>query len=96
MGARLSKERAAAHEAVRQQVNTYIESGVFDGDLDFDAAGGISRVVCASGDAKGQTRNAYGDGPCCKVERSRADVPRAWAYSGNRVTPDHRSLAGSV
>jgi lysophospholipase L1-like esterase len=28
----------AAHEAVRQQVNTYIKSGVFDGVLDFDAA----------------------------------------------------------
>ncbi len=28
----------AAHEAVRQQVNTYIRSGVFDGYLDFDAA----------------------------------------------------------
>jgi lysophospholipase L1-like esterase len=28
----------AAHEAVRQQVNTYIRSGVFDGVLDFDAA----------------------------------------------------------
>ena len=27
-----------AHEAVRQQVNTYIRSGVFDGVLDFDAA----------------------------------------------------------
>jgi lysophospholipase L1-like esterase len=28
----------AAHEMVRQQVNTYIKSGVFDGYLDFDAA----------------------------------------------------------
>jgi lysophospholipase L1-like esterase len=28
----------AAHESVRQQVNTYIKSGVFDGVLDFDAA----------------------------------------------------------
>ena len=28
----------AAHEAARQQVNTYIKSGVFDGILDFDAA----------------------------------------------------------
>jgi len=28
----------AAHESVRQQVNTYIRSGVFDGVLDFDAA----------------------------------------------------------
>ncbi len=28
----------AAHEAVRQQVNTYIKSGAFDGYLDFDAA----------------------------------------------------------
>ena len=28
----------AAHESVRQQVNTYIQSGVFDGVLDFDAA----------------------------------------------------------
>jgi lysophospholipase L1-like esterase len=27
-----------AHEAVRQQVNTYIRSGVFDGVLDFEAA----------------------------------------------------------
>jgi len=27
-----------AHEAVRQQVNTYIKSGVFDGYIDFDAA----------------------------------------------------------
>lgn len=34
----------AAYEAVRQQVNTYIKSGAFDGVLDFDAAvtdGGI-------------------------------------------------------
>jgi lysophospholipase L1-like esterase len=29
---------SAAHEAVRQQVNTYIRSGAFDGVLDFDAA----------------------------------------------------------
>jgi lysophospholipase L1-like esterase len=28
----------AAHEMVRQQVNTYIKSGVFDGFIDFDAA----------------------------------------------------------
>ena len=28
----------AARESVRQQVNTYIKSGVFDGYLDFDAA----------------------------------------------------------
>ena len=28
----------AAHEAVRQQVNTYIKSGAFDGYIDFDAA----------------------------------------------------------
>jgi lysophospholipase L1-like esterase len=28
----------AAHESVRQQVNTYVKSGVFDGYLDFDAA----------------------------------------------------------
>ena len=28
----------AAHESVRQQVNTYIKSGVFDGFIDFDAA----------------------------------------------------------
>jgi lysophospholipase L1-like esterase len=28
----------AAHEAVRQQVNTYIRSGAFDGFVDFDAA----------------------------------------------------------
>ncbi|HVY39150.1 MAG TPA: SGNH/GDSL hydrolase family protein [Polyangia bacterium] len=28
----------AAHEMVRQQVNTYIKSGVFDGVIDFDAA----------------------------------------------------------
>lgn len=28
----------AAHESVRQQVNAYIKSGVFDGFLDFDAA----------------------------------------------------------
>ena len=27
-----------AHESVRQQVNTYIKSGVFDGFIDFDAA----------------------------------------------------------
>ena len=27
-----------AHESVRQQVNTYIRSGVFDGVIDFDAA----------------------------------------------------------
>jgi lysophospholipase L1-like esterase len=27
-----------AHEAVRQQVNTYIKSGVFDAYFDFDAA----------------------------------------------------------
>src|SRR5262249_25787702 len=26
------------HESVRQQVNTYIKSGVFDGVIDFDAA----------------------------------------------------------
>ncbi len=26
------------HESVRQQVNTYIKSGAFDGYLDFDAA----------------------------------------------------------
>jgi lysophospholipase L1-like esterase len=29
---------SAAHESVRQQVNTYIKSGVFDGFIDFDAA----------------------------------------------------------
>jgi len=29
---------SAAHESVRQQVNTYIKSGAFDGYLDFDAA----------------------------------------------------------
>ena len=29
---------SAAHESVRQQVNTYLKSGVFDGYLDFDAA----------------------------------------------------------
>jgi len=29
---------SAAHESVRQQVNTYIKSGVFDGYIDFDAA----------------------------------------------------------
>lgn len=29
---------SAAHESVRQQVNTYIKSGVFDGVIDFDAA----------------------------------------------------------
>jgi lysophospholipase L1-like esterase len=29
---------SAAHEMVRQQVNTYIKSGAFDGYLDFDAA----------------------------------------------------------
>jgi lysophospholipase L1-like esterase len=28
----------ASHESVRQQVNTYIKSGVFDGFIDFDAA----------------------------------------------------------
>ena len=28
----------AAHESVRQQVNTYIKSGAFDGTIDFDAA----------------------------------------------------------
>jgi lysophospholipase L1-like esterase len=28
----------AAHESVRQQVNTYIKSGVFDGYIDFDAS----------------------------------------------------------
>jgi lysophospholipase L1-like esterase len=28
----------AAHESVRQQVNTYIKSGAFDGFIDFDAA----------------------------------------------------------
>ena len=28
----------AAHESVRQQVNMYIKSGVFDGVIDFDAA----------------------------------------------------------
>ena len=28
----------AAHESVRQQVNTYIKSGVFDGIIDFDTA----------------------------------------------------------
>src|SRR6185295_4874302 len=28
----------AAHESVRQQVNTYVKSGVFDGYIDFDAA----------------------------------------------------------
>jgi len=28
----------AAHESVRQQVNTYIKSGAFDGYIDFDAA----------------------------------------------------------
>jgi lysophospholipase L1-like esterase len=27
-----------AHESVRQQVNTYIKSGAFDGFIDFDAA----------------------------------------------------------
>jgi lysophospholipase L1-like esterase len=31
-------DAAGAHEAVRQQVNTYIKSGVFDGYIDFDAA----------------------------------------------------------
>jgi lysophospholipase L1-like esterase len=39
-----SGDTMAAYEAVRQQVNTYIKSGVFDGVLDFDAAvtdGGI-------------------------------------------------------
>jgi lysophospholipase L1-like esterase len=29
---------STAHESVRQQVNTYIKSGVFDGVIDFDAA----------------------------------------------------------
>ena len=29
---------SAAHESVRQQVNTYIKSGAFDGYIDFDAA----------------------------------------------------------
>jgi lysophospholipase L1-like esterase len=29
---------SAAHESVRQQVNSYLKSGVFDGYLDFDAA----------------------------------------------------------
>jgi len=29
---------SAAHESVRQQVNTYVKSGVFDGYIDFDAA----------------------------------------------------------
>jgi lysophospholipase L1-like esterase len=29
---------STAHESVRQQVNTYIKSGVFDGYIDFDAA----------------------------------------------------------
>jgi lysophospholipase L1-like esterase len=29
---------SAEHESVRQQVNTYIKSGVFDGYIDFDAA----------------------------------------------------------
>jgi lysophospholipase L1-like esterase len=29
---------SVAHESVRQQVNTYIKSGVFDGYIDFDAA----------------------------------------------------------
>jgi lysophospholipase L1-like esterase len=29
---------SAAHESVRQQVNTYIKSGAFDGVIDFDAA----------------------------------------------------------
>jgi lysophospholipase L1-like esterase len=29
---------SAAHESVRQQVNTYIKSGAFDGVVDFDAA----------------------------------------------------------
>ena len=42
-------------------------------------------MVRASGDAKGQVRNAHGHGTCCKVERPRADVPRAWAYSRYRV-----------
>jgi len=28
----------AAHESVRQQVNTYVKSGAFDGAIDFDAA----------------------------------------------------------
>lgn len=31
-------DTAGAHEAVRQQVNAYIKSGVFDGYVDFDAA----------------------------------------------------------
>jgi lysophospholipase L1-like esterase len=29
---------STAHESVRQQVNTYIKSGAFDGTIDFDAA----------------------------------------------------------
>jgi lysophospholipase L1-like esterase len=29
---------SAAHESVRQQVNTYVKSGAFDGYIDFDAA----------------------------------------------------------
>ena len=29
---------SVAHESVRQQVNTYIKSGAFDGFIDFDAA----------------------------------------------------------
>jgi lysophospholipase L1-like esterase len=29
---------STAHESVRQQVNAYIKSGVFDGTIDFDAA----------------------------------------------------------
>jgi lysophospholipase L1-like esterase len=29
---------SVAHESVRQQVNTYVRSGVFDGIIDFDAA----------------------------------------------------------
>ena len=29
---------STSHESVRQQVNTYIKSGVFDGTIDFDAA----------------------------------------------------------
>jgi lysophospholipase L1-like esterase len=29
---------SAAHESVRQEVNTYMKSGAFDGHIDFDAA----------------------------------------------------------
>src|SRR4029077_1818518 len=33
-----NSQYTAAHEPVRQQVNTYIKSGAFDGFIDFDAA----------------------------------------------------------